>query len=227
MIYKWLGLALVCATGVILLSCADPQELVSISIQPSTETVGSSNIPVSQDAGFLTQLTALGTYVHPPVTKNITSQVTWASATPQMFTVNSAGLLMATGDACGSTLISASIATNADGSGVSSSGAVVTGYMTANVTCFTSTTGGGGSGPTVTVNFSGSGTGTVSSQPAGINCASTGGTCVGTFATGTTVVLTATPFGTFGGWSGCDSVSGETCTLNSLTSPIAVTAAFN
>ena len=227
---KWFGLAALVATATSLLclsSCADPQELVSIAIQPTTETVGASNIPVSQDTGFQTQLTALGTYVHPPVTKNITNQVTWASATPQMFTVNSSGLLIATGDACGSTLVSAALTTNHDGSGVTSSGAVVTGYMTANVTCFTSTTSGGGTGPTVTVNFAGSGSGTVSSQPTGISCASTGGTCVGTFATGTTVVLTATPIGTFGGWSGCDSVSGETCTLNSLTSAVAVTVTFN
>jgi hypothetical protein len=132
---------------------------------------------------------------------------------------------------CGTgTLISATVKTNADAGGVSSSGAVITGSMTGNVTCFTSTSGGGGSGsnPTVTVTFGGSGSGTVSSQPSGINCPSTGGTCVGNFATGTTVVLTATPLGTFGGWSGgCDSISGETCTIASLTSNVSVTATFN
>jgi hypothetical protein len=228
---KWFSIIALIATAISLLAvsgCGDPQTLQSITIQPGTETVGASNIPVSQDAGSQVQLRALGTYLHPPVTKDITNQVTWSSNTPQMFTVNSTGLLTATGLSCGGTLVSATVQTNSDPSGVSSSGAVVTGYMTANVTCFTSTTSGGSTGPTVTVAFGGTGAGTVSSQPAGINCASTGGPCVGTFATGTTIVLTATPIGTFGGWSGsCDSISGETCTINSLTSDISVMATFN
>lgn len=228
---KWFSIAALIIAAISLLSvssCGDPQELVSISVQPGTETFGASNIPVSADAGLTVQLRALGTYVHPPVTKDITNQVTWTSNDPQMVTVNSAGLATATGESCGGTLISATVTTNADGSGVSSSGAIVTAFMTANVTCFVSTTSGGGSGPTITVNFAGTGAGTVSSQPAGINCASTDGTCVGTFATGTTVVLTATALGTFGGWgSGCDSISGETCTINSVTSDVAVTVTFN
>ncbi|MGA6983572.1 MAG: hypothetical protein WCC95_16135 [Candidatus Sulfotelmatobacter sp.] len=228
MIYKWFGLAVMCAMGIILLSCADPQELVSITIQPSTETVGNSNIPVNLDAGFRTQLTAAGTYIHPPVTKDITSQVTWASASPQMFTVNSAGLLTATGDACGSTLVSATLTTNHDGSGVSSSGAVVTGYMTANVVCFTGTTsGGGGAEPTLTVNFTGSGTGTVTSSTSGFSCASTAVSCIDSFPSGTTVTLSATPIApsTFGSWTGgCTGAS--TCVLL-LQSDTIVTATFN
>jgi len=227
---KWFSIFALFAAAISLLtvsSCGDPQELVSISVQPGTETLGASNIPVSADAGLTVQLRALGTYVHPPVTKDITNQVTWTSNDTQMVTVNSTGLATATGETCGGTLISATVTTNADGSGLHSSGAIVTGFMTANVTCFTSTTSGGGSGPTVTVDFAGTGAGTVSSQPAGINCASTGGVCVGTFATGTTVVLTATPLGTFGGWSGCNSISGETCTINSLTSDVAVSATFD
>ncbi|MFY9910496.1 MAG: hypothetical protein WAK56_11660, partial [Candidatus Sulfotelmatobacter sp.] len=76
MIRSWLGLLLICGIGVAVLSCGDPQELVSIQIQPGTETFGAANIPVSQDAGLQAQLTAMGTYVHPPVTKDITNQVT-------------------------------------------------------------------------------------------------------------------------------------------------------
>jgi hypothetical protein len=227
---KWFGVALIIAAISLLSlsSCADPQELVSITVQPGTETVGASNIPLSVDVGFTVQLRALGSYVHPPVVKDITDQVTWASNTPEMFTVSPTGLLTTTAQACGGTLVSATLTTNSDASGLSSSGAAVTGYMTANLTCFTSTTSGGVSGPTVTVSFLGTGAGTVSSQPAGINCASTGGPCVGTFSTGTTVVLTATPLGTFGGWSGgCNAVSGETCTIDSVTADVSVTATFN
>ena len=124
---------------------------------------------VSADAGSQVQLRALGTYLHPPVTKDITNQVTWTSNTPQMFTISSTGLLTATGLSCGGTLVSATVSTNADGSGVSSSGAIVTGYMTANVICYSSTTGsGGGSQPTLTVTFPGTGLGTVSSSPLGL-----------------------------------------------------------
>jgi hypothetical protein len=229
---KWFGIAALIVAAISLLtvaSCGDPQELTSITVQPTTETFGASNIPVAADAGLSVQLRALGNYVHPPVTKDITSQVVWASNDTQMFTVTSGGLLTATGEVCGGTLASATVTTNKDGSGLSASGAVVTGYMTANVVCFTSTSSGGGSGPAVTVNFAGAGVGTVSSSPAGINCASTNGACTGIFATGTTVVLTGTPIGTGGmSWSGnCTSISGNTCTIDSLSTDVAVTATFN
>lgn len=202
-------------------SCGHPQELVAITVQPGTEVVGSASTPVNFDAGAQVQLTATGTFVHPPVTKDITNQVTWFSNTPQMFTVNSTGLLTATGQSCGGSLISAAVTTNSDGSGLSSSGANVTGYMTADVTCFT------GTGPSVTVQFGGTGFGTISSSPAGLGCASNATTCVGGFAPGAAITFTATAInGTFGGWSGCDSTSGTVCTINSLDNDITLTATF-
>ena len=120
---KWLGILALIFAAISLLSvssCGDPQTLQSITIQPSTETFGAANIPVGLDAGLQVQLTALGSYLHPPVTKDITSQVTWASSSPQMFTITSDGLLTATGQECGGTLVSATVQTNTDGSGVSS-----------------------------------------------------------------------------------------------------------
>jgi hypothetical protein len=228
---KWFSIvALVIVAGSLLniSSCGDPQELVSIAIQPTVETFGASNIPVSDDAGAQVQLRALGTYVHPPVTKDITDQVTWASNTPQMVTVNSTGLITVTGGPCGGTLISATVQTNADGSGLSASGAVVTGYMTTNVVCFTGTGGGGGGEPLLTLSFAGSGTGTVVSSPAGLNCASTNGTCSASFPSGTSVTLTATPVGSsaFGGWTdGCVG-SSSSCTFV-LQDDTAVSATFN
>jgi Bacterial Ig-like domain (group 2) len=235
MIRKWFSICLLIAAAVSVLavsSCGDPQELVSITIQPGTETFGASNVPVSELAGAQVQLRALGTYVHPPVTKDITDQVTWVSNTPQMVTVSSTGLITVTGGPCGGTLISATVQTNADASGVSASGAVVTGYMTADVTCFTGTSSSGGSGsggaePAISVTFAGTGSGTVTSSPLGLSCASTATLCSAAFATGTNVTLTATPFGTFGGWQGCGSVSGDTCTIDNLSSDVSVTATFN
>jgi hypothetical protein len=227
---KWFSIIALIIAAIVLFSvssCGDPQELVSITVTPGTETIGASNIPVSADTGFFVQLTAQGNYVHPPVTKDITNQVTWASNTPEMFTVSSTGLLTATGKACGGTIISATVQTNADASGLSASGAIVTGYMTANVVCFVSSSGGGGGGePTVTVNFSGGGTGTVTSSPSQLNCASTDISCVTSFPTGTAVSLTAIPVApsVFGGWAG--GCTGASCTILLQTDTIA-TATFN
>jgi Divergent InlB B-repeat domain len=201
-----------------LASCGRDQQLTSISIQPTTETFGAANIPVNEDAGLSVQLRALGTYIHPPVTKDITNQVTWASNTPNLVTVNPTGLAAATGNECGGSLVSASVTTNGAG-GVASSGAIITGYTTVNVVCFT------GTGQALTLVFAGTGTGTVTSVPPGLSCAST---CSTALPTGSTIVLTATPTNgsTFGGWSGCDSVSGQVCTVSNISTSRTVQVTF-
>jgi PKD repeat protein len=77
----------------------------------------------------------------------------------------------------------------------------------------------------LTVVLAGTGTGTVTSAPAGINCAPD---CTEPYASGTLVTLTATPTGgsTFGGWSGggCSGVGPCTVTMNAAQT---VTATFN
>ena len=76
----------------------------------------------------------------------------------------------------------------------------------------------------LTLSEAGTGGGTVTSAPAGIDC---GATCAASFATGSTVTLTATPdaTSTFAGWTGVDSASGTTATVN-LNAARAVTASF-
>ena len=140
-----------------------------------------------------------------------------------MVTVNSTGLIVATGNECGDTIVSATVTTNHSAGSLPSSGAVVTGNMTANVVCFT---GSGGGGPSLTVNFPGPGSGSITSTPSGLSCAST---CTASFASGTTVMLTATASGgfSFASWGNCDTVSGQVCTVNNLTSDRAVTVTFN
>lgn len=201
---RFAGLLAIIVVTWLAAGCGRSQELGAIDIQPATETFGATNIPVSDDAGASVQLRALGNYVHPPVTKDITDKVTWVSNTPTMVTVDAKGLLVATGEVCGNALISATLQTNTDGN-ENASGAIVTGNMTASVVCFVAT------GAAVTVNFAGNGAKTISSLPAGFACSST---CTGSFASGTTITLRANPNeSTFGGWTGCDAVSGQACTL--------------
>jgi Bacterial Ig-like domain (group 2) len=191
---KWsaaISVFVVLLTGTLMLSlasCGHDQEL--------------TNIPVPADAGLQVQLTALGTYIHPPVTKDITNQVTWSSSTTQMVTVNSTGLITVTGQACGNSLVSATLK--------SAHGGIQTGFMTANVVCFTGT---GPTGPELVVSITG--TGTVVSTPQGIACSQT---CGAIFTSGTSVTLTAAPTApaTSLTWnSGCDSnPSPSTCVVN-------------
>jgi hypothetical protein len=229
---KWWSIAVLVAVAGMLLgvnSCGRSQELVSIQIQPSVETFGASNIPVIDNKGSEVQLRALGTYIHPPVTKDITNQATWSSNTPQMFTVDAAtGLLTATGESCGGTLISATVNTGKSAGGISSSGAVVTGFMTANVVCFTSSGSGGAGSPVLTVAFGGNGSGTAIDSALAINCAAPT-PCAFLITSGTALTLTATPAGAsvFGSWAGCDSANNiNPCTLT-LTGNRTVTATFN
>jgi hypothetical protein len=76
----------------------------------------------------------------------------------------------------------------------------------------------------LTVTKPGTGTGTVTSSPAGIDC---GATCSAEFNQGTVVALAATPAtgSTLSGWTGCDSSSGNTCTVT-MTSGRTITATF-
>ncbi|MFZ3137530.1 MAG: choice-of-anchor D domain-containing protein [Thermodesulfovibrionales bacterium] len=64
----------------------------------------------------------------------------------------------------------------------------------------------------IVINRNGNGNGKVISSPSGINC---GDDCSETYNKGTTITLTATAdvYSTFTGWSGCDLVSGNTCTI--------------
>ncbi|MBI2476037.1 MAG: hypothetical protein HYV67_02235 [Candidatus Taylorbacteria bacterium] len=78
----------------------------------------------------------------------------------------------------------------------------------------------------VTVNIVGSGTVVSPSNPGTINCP---GACQANFASGSTVTLSASPTNGYvfnNGWSGCDNVSGSTCTISSLSAARSVTATF-
>src|SRR5207302_338993 len=81
---------------------------------------------------------------------------------------------------------------------------------------------------TLTVSTGGTGGGTVTSSDGGISCGPTCATTSAPYDSGTMVTLTASASGgsTFGGWSGCDTVSGTTCTVT-MNASRSVTATFN
>ncbi|MCG3113837.1 MAG: hypothetical protein MCM46_18690 [Candidatus Manganitrophus sp. SB1] len=83
----------------------------------------------------------------------------------------------------------------------------------------------GSSNPTLTLTKSGTGAGTVTSSPAGINC---GAICSASFASGTSVTLTAAAStgSSFAGFSGGCTSATTSCTFT-LTANATVTATFN
>jgi predicted carbohydrate-binding protein with CBM5 and CBM33 domain/uncharacterized protein (DUF2141 family) len=91
--------------------------------------------------------------------------------------------------------------------------------------CIDVTFGGGTTTYNLGVTKGGAGTGTVTSSPGGISC---GSACSASFASGTSVTLTATPAAgsTFAGWNGACSGTAATCTV-SMTAARSVTATFN
>ena len=101
----WLRCALgaaVLVAAASLPSCMHERKLVKITVQPSEAFFGSPN----PDAQII--FTALGGYIHPPDTRDITDQVTWKSDIPQLLTVNK-GVVSPTGAGCGIVNIFASM----------------------------------------------------------------------------------------------------------------------
>jgi hypothetical protein len=106
---KWLAVAFLVAIVslvMVLPGCGSKQQLVGLAITPSSETF------LSPDPQSNVQLKVYGTYVHPPATKDLTTQVTWTSNTPQVAVVNGDGLLSPSGIGCGGAIISASLLNN-------------------------------------------------------------------------------------------------------------------
>ena len=210
---SYIGLALgalvaVGAVGAVLSlpSCGNDKKLVNITIQPAAFT-------------FLTQAgteqyTAIGTYIHPPSTKDVTSQATWK--VDDGIVHIDAGLV--TPDpllGCGGGTISASLP---EGTGGSSN--IVIGYATVTVDNPSDPLCPGG-GKFATLSVGVVGTGSVTSLPGGISCP---GTCIATYAVGSSVLLTASPAAVT--WGNCPGPSGNTCVVTIPTGGAAVSATF-
>ena len=196
-------------------SCGQDHKLVAIEVQPSAGFNFASPNPAAQG-----DFTAIGTFVHPPGTADITNQVVWKTDIPQLLTIDQ-GVASPTGAGCGVADVSASL---------NSGGNLVVGYSTVTVSDSTNALCPGGSSTlgvvSVTLTGPGAATGKVTSAPAGIACPAT--TCIAQFTVGATIGLAAVPgAGNTVSWAGCTTVSGNTCSIVVPKGTTNVTAIFN
>ena len=127
---KWLGLLGITLAGMVLLSCSSGQQLQSIAVTPSTA------IFLDPNATVTFQLTATGTYTHPPATKNLTDQVTWSVDVDKLITVSDTGMVSLAGTgACGVANVTASLQTNNPNGNVVSNSMTVTVADSADPDC--------------------------------------------------------------------------------------------
>lgn len=201
---KWFGVTVLVALASLLLSfsgCGHNQHLVSIAVIPPG--------PVTfQGVGASIQFKALGTYIHPPETKDISDKVQWSIDSQNLATVSSTGLVTAI-SICGSGNVMASL--DAPPNFVFGT-AFVTGNGIGTATC---------NQALLSVNITG--TGTVTSTSSVISCP---GTCDAIFPLNSVVTLTGTPGNgaTSVTWTGCVA-SGNMCNV-ALAGNATVTATF-
>jgi hypothetical protein len=82
------------------LGCGHPTTMVGLTVTPTTAGV------VGEGVAGQIQFKALGQFVHPTETRDVTNQVAWSSAIPNVVTVNQQGLATS-GLACGVSTITA------------------------------------------------------------------------------------------------------------------------
>jgi len=215
---SYIGLALgaLVAVGAALSlpSCGHSQKLVGLTVQPSAGFIFSQ-----ATAGATGEFTATASYIHPPATKDVTSQATWA-VDDDVVGIN-AGVVTTNGN-CGTANVSA---TMPEGTGGASNIVIGYSFVTVNNPAVATCPGGGTEG-TLSVQISPPGTGTVTSLTYGINCPSV--SCIAVVPVGASVALTATPASgeTFLSWQGCTTSSTNSCTVTIPTGGAGVVATF-
>ncbi len=208
-----LGALVVVGAVLSLPSCGNDKKLVNLTIQPATQTF------LTPEPGLTEQYTAIGSYIHPPSTQDVTSRATW-KVDNGVVTMN-AGLVSPAGGLCGVANISASLP---EGTGGASN--IVIGYATVTVdNPLISTCPGGGRLDALSVQVFPTGFGTVTGSTSGINCP---GQCIALIPVGASVGLTAVPASGHSllSWTGCDTSSGNDCTVTIPPGGINVLAQF-
>jgi hypothetical protein len=204
---KWLSILILIAVASFffsLSSCGYNQHLLSIQVQPSGATFNS--------VGSSIVFQAIGTYEHPPATKNITSLVTWSVDSQNLVTIanTSQGTLVTATSICGSGNLYASYY---DSPNQVTGSAFLTGGGAGTAAC---------NEAVLTVDIVGSGS--VVDSTGVISCPSK---CSADYTLGSTIGLTATPSGgaTTTNWTNCSSFVGNSCTVV-LNANTTVTATF-
>src|SRR5208282_764396 len=199
---KWFSIIALIAVATFFLSlssCGFNQHLISIQVLPPGTTFNY--------VGASSTFKAMGTYVHPPATKDITDIVTWSVDSQNLVTITDTSLVTAI-SICGSGNLYASYYDSPNevtGSAFLTGGGVGTGTCNQAV---------------LTVDITGGAGGTVVDSTGVINCP---GTCSADFTLGSQIILTATPSPT--SWTKCTSFQGNTCTVT-LNADTTVTAIF-
>lgn len=207
--------AAITVTGV----AAGTEPLLSISIEPGAITVSNK--------GMTGQFLAFGTYSTAPTVRDLTSEVTWISTTPEVASISSGGtsgeaggLATAQGYTGNSDIFAEAI--NPDGTVILSSPVTFTCRAEDNV-CdqgvahpqfATITVYNAGENNSTWVITGPSDTGTPNLIHCGPGWKGAGGSvCTGTYETNSVITLTASPTGSgFGGWNSGDGVGGVGCT---------------
>jgi hypothetical protein len=214
---SYLGLAsgALLAVGVALSlpSCGHDQKLVGLQIQPQTFTF------LTPDTNATEQFTAVGTYIHPPATKDLTNQVKWSVDFANVVDLTQGGMASPHGSGgCGGVDITATAPVGTGGADnilIATATAVVD--DSSNILC----PGGNKLGSLAVAVI---GVGTVTSTPDGITCTATTGPCVSNFTVGASVLLTATPVKV--AWANCPGASSNTCVITIPAGGTAVSATF-
>jgi len=217
---SYIGLALgaLVAVGAALSlpSCGHSQKLVSLEVQP-----GAFTFLNPYPTALTEQYTAIGTYIQPPATMDVTNQATW-KIDDGAVTMTARGLFTPAPGFCGGGNISASVPVGTGGgSNVMIAFATVTVDNPEVATCP-----GGNTEATVSVQITPNVGGTVTSLTYGINCPSV--TCIAVVPVGASVALTATPASgySFLTWTGCTTTSANVCTVTIPVGGVGLVATF-
>ena len=102
-------------------SCGFKRQLVSITVTPPAASITGTGVQV--------QFKAVGNYIHPPDSRDITDSVVWQSSAPQVISIDATGLATS-GDVCGTNI---TVTATGHSDPHDSSSGVVVGTATVNV----------------------------------------------------------------------------------------------